>query len=351
MGKTTALKQSIYSLAEKSGAVRLLQSLGRDNGRQVYVLAYHRVDLPGGHPWLNPELVNATPAQFGQQITLLQKEYHPVSIEQVIEAGSGGKKLPGHAVLVTVDDGYQDFRETILPICRRAGVRPLLFVPTGYVGQGTFWWDKLYQVIFLSGWKEIPTPDGETLDIAGATGKEAAIERLSREIKGSDMEGGIHWLDELHRHYCEENAASIGDRGPDVLDWDELRTVRRQGADVAMHTHTHPILSRVSAERIHQEIRQSRAVMQTQLDEVLPVFAYPDGVAAAISAEARRAVREEGIQLAFTMMAGRADLDRDPHDFLPRLGTWSKLNLGHFHLRLTPYFARVLAHRENYPLQ
>jgi hypothetical protein len=131
MGGMAALKQGAYSLAEKSGGSRLLQSLGRDNGRQVYVLAYHRVDLPEHRPWLNPELISAVPAQFMQQMALLQRDYQPVAVAEVIEAAAGGKKLPRHAVLVTVDDGYQDFAETILPICSKFKIRPLLFVPTG----------------------------------------------------------------------------------------------------------------------------------------------------------------------------------------------------------------------------
>lgn len=335
----TQVKQGLYSLAESSGGSRLLQSLDHYNGRQVYVLAYHRVDLPGHRAWLNPELINASPAQFHKQMALLQRDYRPVSIRDVLEAAGGGKKLPRHSVLVTVDDGYQDFRETILPVCNKFGIRPLLFVPTGYAGQGTFWWDKLYQVIYLSEWKHILTASGEQVSITTPARKRLVMQRLSQEIKNSNIEQGGGWLDELYDQYLDSGSPGIQRDLRDTLDWDELRAVSRQGADVAAHTHTHPILSRISGEQIRKEIRQSRAVIQSELGYDLPVFAYPDGLAVDITPEARRIVQEEGIQLAFTMLAKRSDLGQDPHEYLPRLGTWSKLNLGHFHLRLTPLFS------------
>lgn len=345
MSSAAEIKQAIYSLAEISGGSRLLQSLGRDNGKQVYILAYHRVDRPDHRPWLNPELISAMPAQFVQQMALLRREYQPVTIGEIIEAASGGKKLPRHAVLVTVDDGYQDFQETILPACNEFGIRPLLFIPTKYVGQGTFWWDKLYQMIYLSGWKAIETADGERVSIANPEDKQGILQRLSRAFKNSDMKLGLEWLDELYVQYLEREIPDTQKDSHSTLDWDELRSVSRHGADVAAHTHSHFILSRISAELISQEIRQSKAMIQSELGEVLPVFAYPDGLAEAISLEARSIVREEGIQLAFTMVARRADLQQDPHEYLPRLGTWPRLNLGHFHLRLTPTFSLIQSYR------
>lgn len=334
----------MYALAEISSASRLLQSFGGSNGQQVYVLAYHRVDTPNHRPWLNPELISATPDQFSQQMALLQREYQPVTIEQMMETAVGGKKLPPQAVLVTVDDGYLDFQETILPVCSKFGIRPLLFVPTAYVGQGTFWWDKLYQLIYFSSRKEIVSAAGERFSIAAPIEKQLALQQISHILKSTDMNQGLGWLDDLYSQYLQEEKTSgrIKD-SVSTLDWDQLREASRHGADVAAHTHTHAILSRISASQICQEIRQSRAIMQSELGEALPVFAYPDGVAESISPESRLIVREEGIQLAFTMLARRAELDRDPHEYLPRLGTWSKLNLGHFHIRMTPLFSYIQA--------
>ena len=337
MGKKSGLKQAVFTLAEKSGGLRLIQSLGPGNGSQVYVLAYHRVDTHGHRPWLNPELVSATAVQFSQQMELLSWNYQPVGIGDLLAAAQGTRPLPRQAVLVTVDDGYLDFKETVLPVCAAFGIRPLLFVPTGYVGQGVFWWDQLYQLIYLSGWEHIRLAGQEPIRIVSLEEKQAALLRLSRAIKSSSMESGVEGLDGLYQSFLDEVSPGEKERYThNTLDWDDLRQLSRLGADLAPHTHSHPILTRVSPEKMQQEIRQSWSTLRAEVGECAPVFAYPDGVAAAFSPQAARAVQAEGIRLAFTMLDGRADLNRVPHLALPRLGTWSRLSLAHFHFRLTP---------------
>lgn len=345
MSKLTPFKEAVYSISEKSGAAGMLQSLGGFTGEQVYVLAYHRVDLPEHRPWLNPELINASPAQFRAQMELVARNYHPVGIEDVLNAAEGGKKLPRNAVVVTVDDGYLDFQETILPVCRQHGIRPLLFTPTAYVGEGTFWWDMLYQMVYFSGWPQISAQGTGPLRILTAEEKQSALNHLSHLIKQSALEKDHNWLDTLYREFLDQARHGFVKDRCDTLDWDELREASRNGADIAAHTHTHPIVSRISDEQVRQEIRQCRSLLRSELNSDLPVFAYPDGLAADITPDNRRIVREEGFQLAFTMISRRAELDHDPHDYLPRLGTWSKLSLGHFHLRLTPLFSRIQTQR------
>jgi peptidoglycan/xylan/chitin deacetylase (PgdA/CDA1 family) len=336
-------KQRFYSLFESSGGARLLQTLGEGSGQRLYVLSYHRVDSTGHRPWLNPELINATPAQFKEQMALLRRHYHPVTAEAVLEAVNGGRKLPRYAVLVTVDDGYLDFQETILPICKEYSIRPVLFVPTGYVGTPKmFWWDQLYQVVYRSNWQVIETYQKERLSIASLVEKQAALHRLTQQIKGPEMAAGLAWLNDLHQRLLKELAAPV-ERC--TLDWDELRAASKLGCDVAAHTHTHPIMSRISADQMRLEIRRSQEQIRTELGSLLPIFAYPDGVDASIGPVAAQIAREEGVQLAFTMMPGRADLERGQREYLPRLGVWSKLNLGHFHVRLTPAFAWLMVKR------
>ncbi len=188
MSKLTPFKEAVYSISEKSGAAGMLQSLGGFTGEQVYVLAYHRVDLPEHRPWLNPELINASPAQFRAQMELVARNYHPVGIEDVLNAAEGGKKLPRNAVVVTVDDGYLDFQETILPVCRQHGIRPLLFTPTAYVGEGTFWWDMLYQMVYFSGWRQDQRSRNGTIAHSYRGGKASALKHLSHLIKQSALE-------------------------------------------------------------------------------------------------------------------------------------------------------------------
>jgi biofilm PGA synthesis lipoprotein PgaB len=47
--------------------------------------------------------------------------WHPVSVDQILEARSGGRPLPAKAVLLTFDDGYADVYRSVYPLLRLYG--------------------------------------------------------------------------------------------------------------------------------------------------------------------------------------------------------------------------------------
>ena len=152
------MKHFLLEIAERTRALNLLQHVGNGVGHRLYVLHYHRIDDPANRPWLDPTLISATPAQFAQQMSLVARYYHPVSIDDVLDTAMGGKPLPANAVLVTFDDGYRDFKEVVFPILKKHAIRPILFVPTAYVGKGKFWWDKLYYAIYRTDARQVVDP-------------------------------------------------------------------------------------------------------------------------------------------------------------------------------------------------
>jgi peptidoglycan/xylan/chitin deacetylase (PgdA/CDA1 family) len=86
------------------------------------------------------------------------------------------------------------------------------------------------------------------------------------------------------------------------MGWDALRALRREGADVQSHGHSHRDLTRVSPGERREELRRSRAVLEEGLGEPVEHLAYPFG---GTSAEVRRDVQEAGYRSAVTLAAGR----------------------------------------------
>ncbi|MFH1634623.1 MAG: polysaccharide deacetylase family protein [Chloroflexota bacterium] len=310
----------------------MLQKPGRNGGQSLYVLAYHRVIEPDSQmPGL--DMVSATPAQFDAQMQLLAREYHPVTAEDVLNAFDRGTPLPRYAVLVTVDDGYRDFQDTIFPIASRYGIRPVLFVPTQFMGQGYFWWDRLPLALSSARVNEIDTPVGR-FSLRTATGQTQALARLSDYVRVQPFEQARQWVEDL----CNEIAPDLPDSGHATLDWGELRALARAGVDIASHTHSHPILSHVSLEQARREIRLSQDLIAREIGRVLPIFAFPDGRHHAMNQALLPVLQSEGFRLAFTRIEGRARLDRDEPLQLPRLGVSLPMSLAQFHLHLTPLY-------------
>ena len=66
---------------------------------------------------------------FREQISYLQRYYEFVTVEECLEAISGGRELPRNATLLTFDDGYIDHYLNVFPILNAEGIQGCFFPP------------------------------------------------------------------------------------------------------------------------------------------------------------------------------------------------------------------------------
>jgi peptidoglycan/xylan/chitin deacetylase (PgdA/CDA1 family) len=112
------------SLARKAVKAAVLPGgiVTRRRPGDVVILLYHRVTGLGGE-------IDTPPALFERQLTDLAANERVLTLDQAL-AGEGG-------VVVTVDDGYRDFADTVVPLLHRYRVPALLYLATGLVaGEG-----------------------------------------------------------------------------------------------------------------------------------------------------------------------------------------------------------------------
>ncbi len=327
-----ALKQHTFARAEQWGFIQRLQRLG-DRPGSLYILTYHRVGYPDDLPHQGLDLFGATPEQFDQQMALIARFYNPVSAEDVLAVTQQRKTLPRDAVLITVDDGYRDFKEYIFPIAKQYGIRPILFVPTKFVGGVAFWWDRLAVALQLSQRPEIQTPIG-VLPLKTAVQRAAALSALSHYVRTTTFDEACWQIEQL----CDDIAPRVPALEHSTLDWDELRALDRAGVTIASHTHSHPIISHVPLEQARAELRHSQEIIHREIGHALPIFAFPDGRPIAVSEDVVQILREEGFELAFTRTERRANIYHDDLLQLPRLGVVRVFSLPQFHFHLTPLY-------------
>lgn len=297
------------------------------------VLNYHRVDHAENRPWLDPSLISATPEQFDEQMSLLRKDYSPVNTEDVLVALSGQRTLPKRAVLVTVDDGYRDFAEFIFPVCAKYDIQPLLFVPTAYPAKGGFWWDKLYWAVHNWEANELETPYGY-FSLSTSDDREVALQKLRMAIKANDFKEGMAFIGQIYNGSKPKSTSDAAD----VLDWDELRTLSQNGAAIAAHTHSHPLLTRIPFSEACAEIHQSQEIIHKEIGKALPVFAFPDGQPAFFSPALSDFLKGEKIEFGVTTVDRNAVLSAENARHFPRVGVYQKLSIEAFAYRLTPFY-------------
>ena len=309
---------------ERSGLLRLALATrrrGLSPGAGLTVLTYHRVVDPGDVGELDTELVDATPGEFDAQMAYLRSNFQPVSLEEVLEARHGGRKLPPDSVLVTFDDGYLDNFEHAAPILQRHRMKALFFIATGYVtDRRLFWWERVSLLVHRStaAAMDLSYPRPERFDLSTPAAKRQAIRRLNRIIKD-------HYGLDLGR-FLEELAAASGASLPDaearaladrvLMTWDHVKELRRAGMGIGSHTHTHRVLLTLPAAELAADLGTSRGMLEEQLGEPVTSIAYPVGRPITSVPAVRKAVGDAGYELGFTTAPGinRLSPEDDPLD-------------------------------------
>lgn len=102
----------------------------------VPILYYHYIRVnPDPRDHLGFEL-SVTPPNFQAQMDWLRiAGGHPVTIAQVMAAIQGGPPLPSHAVVLTFDDGHDDFATQAVPTLLKNHFVATSFVVPGFLGQ------------------------------------------------------------------------------------------------------------------------------------------------------------------------------------------------------------------------
>jgi peptidoglycan/xylan/chitin deacetylase (PgdA/CDA1 family) len=79
-------------------------------------------------------LHNLTPERFREHLTgLLRRGFRFWSLHQVLESRAAGQEVPGRAVVVTFDDGYESVYTEALPVLRELHVPATVFVNSAYL--------------------------------------------------------------------------------------------------------------------------------------------------------------------------------------------------------------------------
>ncbi|MCB2115973.1 MAG: polysaccharide deacetylase family protein [Rhodobacteraceae bacterium] len=118
-------------------------------GPVVDILMYHSVSNRGG-------ATSIPPAVFSEQMAAIAAAEVPViTLDDLIAAREGRGKLAPRSVILTFDDGFQDFADVAWPVMSRHGFRPIVYLPTAFVGRAEGWRGIADPPRALMGWGTI----------------------------------------------------------------------------------------------------------------------------------------------------------------------------------------------------
>jgi peptidoglycan/xylan/chitin deacetylase (PgdA/CDA1 family) len=298
-------KDALLGLARMSGTFAVFRAMNR---RRILVLTYHRfaeAPCPG----------RTSAANLAAQLDYLASHYTVLPLAIVEHRLREGRPLPLATAAITIDDGYSDFYEIAWPVFRRRNMPATVFSVTDFVdGRRWIWTDTLPFLLSRT------RADRIGVDVAG--------QRIGAVLKGESSRRQLaSRLNTLLKHQPDDVKDRVIDRiaaqclvtlpaqppdGNRSCTWEQLREMESSGIDIGSHTVTHPVLTRVTADRLCRELEQSRRRLEDMLGHAVTLFCYPNG---AYNRLVRDAVARAGYRLAVTSDNGLNDSTIDPLAF------------------------------------
>jgi peptidoglycan/xylan/chitin deacetylase (PgdA/CDA1 family) len=319
------IKLASLNLLRVSGAFDLMRLAHR---RHALILMYHRFSSGGEGANVWPSWVDKTPAKvFAEQLEYLTRRYNVVPLSQLAESMSRRGRPQAQLAAVTIDDGYRDAYEVAYPLLRRFGAPATLFVPPDFIDRRAWiWTDKAR---FLT---RRAVSQRLAIKIGGPPARLNLDDPMSRRDAADLINERLKRLpEEIKEEEIERMARALGVALPQTppdefgpIAWAEAREMQANGIEIGSHTMTHPILTRVSDERLRSELQESRSRLEEVLRRRIEQFCYPNGDH---DERVRTEVAMAGYRIAVTCVSGLNKKGDDPLT-LRRIHTES--DLAHF---------------------
>lgn len=224
----------------------------------IFILNYHSIsdfknsDVFSGFLYEN---LSVTKDQFEKYIIFLKKHGHSFIIfSDLDKITTRNIKKP---TIIYFDDGFKDILENALPVLKKYNIPAVVFVSSGIADRTHFLWTLKYRYFLLN---------------KGFSIKEA--DKLISGLKRIyDMEKDIH-LEEIYKN---ENFVFDYSKQNVFLSWGEIKMLSDLGWEIGSHGVSHNRLTECDDIDLHNEIYQSKTVLENKLNKTVKSFSYPNG--------------------------------------------------------------------------
>ncbi|MFV1982145.1 MAG: polysaccharide deacetylase family protein [Thiohalomonadales bacterium] len=266
----------------------------------VIVLMYHRIgDEHGIIPGFEVE-------KFTEQMVWIKNNCNVIHPDDFKNSVHNNKKYKPN-VLITFDDGYRCCYKYAYPVLKKLSLPALVFLATQPPDEGGFiWTDRLNYLISLTHVKRITLPwSSEVFELDSSKNKKELLNNIKSYLKNIDNLNRVNYLKELEKLFNVELKGKVERQ---MLTWDEVRDSLNV-VSYGGHTHTHPIMSRVSKNDLEAEISLCRDRIYTETGIYPKSFAYPNGTTVDYNDLCIDLLKKYGYELAYTTNEGLNDID------------------------------------------
>jgi len=326
--------QTIAKVSYYTGLSFILRIFNGTKNRRIIILMYHRI-----FDNINYKIdVDAdyliTPEEFEKQIKYISEKYNVIAFDEFIEYCQNKSKLPKNSVIITFDDGYKDCYTIAHPILLKYNVSAMFFIATDYINSDKiYWWDKVAYALNNTNLTSFSVPE------LGAYNLENPVKRLEakrnickklRQFNEQQKNEIINEIEQILKFEFDEINKDL------FLNWEEINDMSKNGMDFGAHTCSHAILTRVPNEQAKYEIRNSKSVIEANINKKINVFSYPSGTINDFDDSIKEYVKYIGFRAAVSTIYGINKLNNETDFYsLKRLDIINSVNIYLFMLELT----------------
>ncbi len=262
------MKDLIKRAILASGAMRLLSS-----GSSAAILMYHSVMTePAEHSDSLGGIIHSQ-SEFRGQMELLARDYHPLSLDEVVNRLNAHQVLPKRSVVVTFDDGYTDNYEVAMPILNQIGIPATFYVTVECVEKRRLPWPARLRFAFrrtkLPSWTD---RRNNSWDLRTAASREKAYLASCDDccqLAGAAQEQFVDAIEKKLESRVPEELSSL------MMNYEQARELARKGHIVGSHTMTHPNMAQINEHDAEVELAESKRRLEKELQGPVPHFSYP----------------------------------------------------------------------------
>lgn len=240
---------------------------------QIHNFLFHRVSTEYDPLW--PPM---DPVLFERIIKFLKANFNVVLLEDFLQ-GKNAERNGKPVATVLFDDGYRDNVEIAAPILSRNDCPASFYVVTDCIDRNIPTWTYITDAIFQRNEK------------TNVSLKNDFVPSEYRKVEWSSKEEGVQWgrkikpwMKSLSNHdrlwVMEQLLTNCAVDIPRnmMMNWDEVRQLKNAGFYIGSHSHTHPMLAKLSSEEeIMEEMQVSSARIEKEMGYRPLTISYPIG--------------------------------------------------------------------------
>jgi peptidoglycan/xylan/chitin deacetylase (PgdA/CDA1 family) len=221
---------------------------------------------------------------FRQTVAWLKKNgYSFISCDHLIDILSKKAPCPPGAVWLSLDDGWQQNIDNVIPVAVEYNIPVTIFICTEAVEKGTFWWED--------------------------------VNRYARYLPAEYNESGkLRKLPEQKRKEILKSIEQYARKSPrEALTIEDIRRISAiPQVTLGAHTVSHPVLNNCTDSEAEYELGESKKKLEEWIKKPVKAFAYPNGV---YDARTKQILEKHGYEFAATTERKFGDPDCDLYLF------------------------------------